>query len=254
MRIATDPDLIGFSDISPTAAPCTCAHCRAVARRPPTAGRAGGHRVADRGRLHRAVRAGCVTTTVLAGAGAVGLGFGATAANAMPAPAGPGWDGSRYWFKNSGGEWRYTSHLAVYRARTGQSSGTPATPPATPADGGVESVIAFASAQLGKPYLWGGNGPSGFDCSGLVQQAYRRAGIELPRVADDQYAAVTHIEPGRLRRGDLIFWSSNDRPSGIHHVALYLGDNRYLEAPRPGSPIRVATLSRGYYPTHFGRP
>ncbi|MFE7975725.1 C40 family peptidase [Streptomyces shenzhenensis] len=93
------------------------------------------------------------------------------------------------------------------------------------------------SPQLGKPYSWGGNGPAGYDCSGLVQQAYQRAGISLPRVAAAQSGAVTKISASSLRRGDLFFWSSSKRQSGIEHVALYLGDGRHVEAPRPGKNV-----------------
>ncbi|MDH6138139.1 MULTISPECIES: C40 family peptidase [Kitasatospora] len=67
-------------------------------------------------------------------------------------------------------------------------------------------------------------------------------------------AATTPIGSGRLRRGDLIFWSGDGRASGIHHVAIYLGNNQYVEAPRPGKQVRISTLSSGYYPTHMGRP
>ncbi|MEU3568759.1 C40 family peptidase, partial [Kitasatospora sp. NPDC036755] len=178
-----------------------------------------------------------------------------------------GWDGSKYWFKNGSGEWRWTSHYDVYASRTGQSGGGSAPAPAqpappasrpsansAPASGNMESAIGYALAQLGKPYVWGGNGPSGYDCSGLVQQAYRRAGISLPRVADDQYAATTPISAGQLRRGDLVFWSDSGRASGIHHVGIYLGGGKFVEAPRPGTTVRISTLSQGYYPTHFGRP
>ncbi|MFD5918144.1 C40 family peptidase [Kitasatospora sp. NPDC058201] len=175
-----------------------------------------------------------------------------------------GWDGSKYWFKNGSGEWRYTSHYDVYLSRTGQSGGSQAqasAPPVTrpvqdagPASGRLETAIDYALAQLGKPYVWGGNGPSGYDCSGLVQQAYRRAGISLPRVADDQYAATTPITAGQLRRGDLLFWSDSGRASGIHHVGIYLGGGKFAEAPRPGKPVRVSTITSGFYPTHFGRP
>ncbi|MFD0348290.1 C40 family peptidase [Kitasatospora aburaviensis] len=175
-----------------------------------------------------------------------------------------GWDGSKYWFKNAKGEWRYTGHYDVYLDRTGQSGGQggqsgTASAPAAPADGApssdrYETAIDYALAQLGKPYVWGGNGPSGYDCSGLVQQAYRRAGISLPRVADDQYAATTPIGAGQLRRGDLLFWSDNGRASGIHHVGIYLGGNTFVEAPRPGKTVRVSTISPGFRPTHFGRP
>ncbi|GLW68835.1 hypothetical protein Kpho02_11340 [Kitasatospora phosalacinea] len=168
-----------------------------------------------------------------------------------------GWDGKVYWFRNAAGEWRYTSHYDVYVARTGDrgapQSGQSAQS-AQPAAGGVEAAVSYALAQLGKPYVWGGNGPNGFDCSGLVQQAFRRAGIATPRVADDQYRAATPISSGQLQRGDLVFWSSNGRVSGIHHVAIYLGDGTYVEAPRPGKDVRVSRLNSGYYPDFFGRP
>ncbi|MFF0226308.1 C40 family peptidase [Streptomyces sp. NPDC004629] len=209
--------------------------------------------------------------------GVVGLSaIAAPPAQALPAPSHEGWDGSRYWFK-SDGQWRWTSHHSVYLQRThtsGSSSPSPspspspaskpaskpATKPATTGKSGttgtsaVERAVDYALAQLGKPYIWGGNGPAGYDCSGLVQQAYQRAGISLPRVAAAQYGAVTKIGAGSLRRGDLLFWSSNKRQSGIGHVAVYLGDGRYVEAPRPGRTIRVSVLSSGYYPTFFGRP
>jgi len=166
-----------------------------------------------------------------------------------------GWDGSVYWFKNASGQWRYTSHYDIYAARTGGGTPAPAPAPPTPsAAGGYESAVGYALAQLGKPYVWGGNGPNGFDCSGLVQQAYRRSGISLPRVADDQYRATTPISSGQLRRGDLLFWSGNGRASGIHHVAIYLGDGTYLEAPKPGKNVRISRLNSGYHPDFLGRP
>jgi cell wall-associated NlpC family hydrolase len=118
----------------------------------------------------------------------------------------------------------------------------------------VETAVAFALAQLGKPYVWGGNGPDGFDCSGLVQQAFRRAGVSLPRVASDQYAATTPVRANQLRRGDLLFWSSDGSTRGIHHIALYLGDGTYVEAPKAGTRIRIHKLNRGYWPTQMSRP
>ncbi|WP_326698868.1 NlpC/P60 family protein [Streptomyces sp. NBC_01754] len=178
----------------------------------------------------------------------------------LPAPSRAGWDGTRYWFE-SNGQWRWTSHQNVYLQRTGGKAGTGGTtaPQNTPAppkanSGSLEPALSYALAQLGKPYIWGGNGYLGYDCSGLVQQAYRRAGIALPRVASDQYGATTKISSSSLRRGDLIFWSSNGRRSGVHHVAIYLGSGRYVEAPRPGVNIRVSSLSNGYAPNLFGRP
>nr|WSX24441.1 C40 family peptidase [Streptomyces tubercidicus] len=170
-----------------------------------------------------------------------------------------GWDGTRYWFRSQG-QWRWTSHYDIYvqRSHTADSPSTSSEPKTAPLrtsrSSGVERAVDYALAQLGKPYIWGGNGPAGYDCSGLVQQAYQRAGIVLPRVASDQYGAVTNISQSSLRRGDLLFWSSNGRQSGVHHVAVYLGDGRYVEAPRPGKKVRISDLSRSYYPTFFGRP
>ncbi|MEV7941474.1 C40 family peptidase [Kitasatospora sp. NPDC088264] len=178
-----------------------------------------------------------------------------------------GWDGSRYWFKNSKGEWRWTTHYDVYVARTGDgspsssgSSGSSSSGSSGSAAGevagdqGVESAVQFALSQLGKPFRTAGNGPDGYDCSGLVQQAFRRGGVNLPRVANDQYAATTPISAGQLRRGDLLFWSPNGTKRGIQHVAIYLGNNQYVEAARPGTLIRISGISSGYYPSYMGRP
>lgn len=265
MRIAiapatADPALAGFDESRGTAAAiagCRCPDCASAARAATRAARAGA------GRAHRAVRSTCLATTVVAGAGVIGLTAGAGAAHAASAPVEQGWDGSKYWFRTAGGEWRYTAHYDVYLNRIGRSGSAaepagPARPaaPAAASDGAESSADAvdYALAQLGKPYVWGGNGPAGFDCSGLVQQAYRQSGIALPRVANDQYAATTPISAGELRRGDLLFWSDSGRASGIHHVGIYLGGGKFVEAPRPGRSVRISTLAGGYRPTHFGRP
>ncbi|TDT95526.1 cell wall-associated NlpC family hydrolase [Streptomyces sp. 846.5] len=171
-----------------------------------------------------------------------------------------GWDGHRYWFLRNG-EWRWTSHYDVYlRNTSGSSSPIPPTypppqspPPPVGSTASLDAAIAFAEAQLGKPYVWGGNGPDGYDCSGLVQQAFLRAGLHLPRVSVDQFRAARPIAAADLRRGDLLFWSYSGRVTGIHHVAVYLGGGRYIEAPRPGRDVRISVLSTGYYPTFFGR-
>ncbi|MFI2612189.1 C40 family peptidase [Kitasatospora sp. NPDC018619] len=255
-------------------------------------------------RLRRGIGMVAVIAT---GAGVIGLGTGVSPAAAEPAPAHAGWDGSRYWFKNSQGQWRWTSHYGVYAARTG--GGSPSAAKATRSSGGitegwdgsrywfrnskgewrwtshydvyldrtgrgsssdqagpgysddsvaedrdVETAVQFALAQLGVPFRHGGNGPDGYDCSGLVQQSFRRGGIQLPRVANDQFAATTPIRASQLRRGDLLFWAPDGTARGIQHVAIYLGDNRYVEAARPGTNVRVSGISSGYYPTFMGRP
>ncbi|GHF45029.1 C40 family peptidase [Streptomyces morookaense] len=118
---------------------------------------------------------------------------------------------------------------------------------------GLEPAVDFAMSHVGDAYALGGAGPHRWDCSGLVQQAYRRAGVRLPRTAADQYRASARITRKALRRGDLVFWSSDGRASGVHHVAVYLGGGRYIEAARPGTKVRISTFSR-YSPNLYGRP
>ncbi|MFF7729664.1 C40 family peptidase [Streptomyces sp. NPDC008001] len=125
-------------------------------------------------------------------------------------------------------------------------------PAAPPADHRLEPAIRFAMGHLGDPFVMGGDGPRRWDCSGLVQQAYRRAGVRLPRVAADQYRATKRISRRSLRRGDLVFWSGDGRASGVHHVALYLGGERYIEAPRRGLKVRISSFSH-YRPNLYGR-
>ncbi|WP_052433002.1 C40 family peptidase [Streptacidiphilus carbonis] len=193
------------------------------------------------------------------GSGSASRGTTGPATTTKPGSGGihQGWDGHRYWFRHNG-EWRWTSHYDIYlHYISGTGNPVPPKPPARPKPpagaASLAAAIAFAQAQLGKPYVWGGNGPNGYDCSGLIQQAFLRVGLRLPRLAVDQYRATRPIAATDLRAGDLLFWSSSSRVSGIHHVALYLGSGRYIEAPRPGKDVRISILSTGYYPTFFGR-
>jgi peptidoglycan DL-endopeptidase CwlO len=111
---------------------------------------------------------------------------------------------------------------------------------------GVQSAIAFAKAQLGEPYRWGGTGPTSWDCSGLTQGAWGAAGVYLPHYSVAQYYAGTPIPIGSARPGDLLFWSSNGSPSGIHHVALYLGGGDFIEAPHTGADVRYNSIYSWY--------
>ncbi|MDR2253787.1 MAG: C40 family peptidase [Bifidobacteriaceae bacterium] len=95
------------------------------------------------------------------------------------------------------------------------------------------AAVAWARQQIGKPYQWGGTGPSSFDCSGLTSQAWLNGGGKrIPRVAADQYYAATKIPYDEMRPGDLIFWGSD-----LHHVAMYSGDGMMIEAQRTGTNI-----------------
>jgi cell wall-associated NlpC family hydrolase len=110
----------------------------------------------------------------------------------------------------------------------------------TVAAGTAGSVaVDWALAQVGTPYVWGGETPGvAFDCSGLVQAAYKAAGISLPRVAQDQYDATTHLTPGDpLVPGDLVFFGGG--PGDISHVGIYIGGGDMVDAPYTGADVRV---------------
>lgn len=110
-------------------------------------------------------------------------------------------------------------------------------------------VIRFVTHQLGKAYLWGGTGPSAFDCSGLVMEAYAAAGIAIPRTSQAQWAWAPHVE--RARPGDLVFFGSS---AGPHHVGLVIGGGRMIESSHPGVAIRVANYELRSDVVGFGRP
>jgi cell wall-associated NlpC family hydrolase len=100
----------------------------------------------------------------------------------------------------------------------------------------AKRAIAFAKAQTGKPYAWGGTGPASYDCSGLVLAAYRAAGITTPRVAADQYGTGASVPLDHAQAGDLLFYASDvAKPATIYHVAMYLGAGRVLDAPYTGA-------------------
>ncbi len=111
--------------------------------------------------------------------------------------------------------------------------------------GGI--AVDWALAQVGTPYIWGGETPGvGFDCSGLVQAAYNVAGITLPRVAQDQYDATAKLGPSDpLQPGDLIFFGQG--PTDVTHVGIYVGNGQMVDAPHTGSNVRVES-----FPTTVG--
>jgi hypothetical protein len=105
-------------------------------------------------------------------------------------------------------------------------------------------AVRFAYRQRGKPYRWGGTGPRGYDCSGLVQRAWRSAGVSIPRVTYGQYRMRPHISRHRLRPGDLVFFH------GLGHVGIYVGHTRFIHSPHTGSHVKVERLG-GYYRKAF---
>ncbi|MFD4788095.1 NlpC/P60 family protein [Streptomyces sp. NPDC058459] len=95
------------------------------------------------------------------------------------------------------------------------------------------AALAAARSALGRPYVWGANGPSGFDCSGLMQWSYARAGVQLPRTSQAQRNAGHHVPLSQARPGDLVIYRSD-----ASHVAMYVGDGQVIHAPHPGAPVR----------------
>ncbi|SCE65806.1 NlpC/P60 family protein [Micromonospora viridifaciens] len=107
------------------------------------------------------------------------------------------------------------------------------------------AAVRYALAQLGDPYLWAAEGPDRFDCSGLVLASYRSAGYRgLPRVSRDQYYATRSrtVDPNALLPGDLLFWASGSSWTTIHHVAMYIGNGKMVEAPRTGDVVKISVV------------
>jgi hypothetical protein len=104
------------------------------------------------------------------------------------------------------------------------------------------AVLAYAHAQLGKPYLWGAEGPQAFDCSGLTMRAYQAAGIPIPRVAADQWRHGLPVPTGQEQPGDLAFF--NMKASGPGHVGIVLGGGQMIHAPNRRDVVRIASYQR----------
>jgi cell wall-associated NlpC family hydrolase len=139
--------------------------------------------------------------------------------------------------------------LAQLRARAaaqeagdgGVDPGLPAASAPIPAGGGgAAAVIRYARAQVGKPYVWGADGPSSFDCSGLTMMAWAQAGVSLPHSAAAQSTIGRRVSRSELQPGDLIF-----RYSPISHVALYVGNGMQIAATHTGSTVKVQDAFQG---------
>lgn len=105
--------------------------------------------------------------------------------------------------------------------------------------------LAIARGQVGAPYRYGGADPRGFDCSGLVYYAYRKAGMAIPRTTTGQYRQSRRVALSRLRPGDLLFFTiSRNKPS---HVGIYAGNGSFIHAPSSGKSVGYASLNDDYW-------
>ncbi len=108
--------------------------------------------------------------------------------------------------------------------------------------GTAGKIIAYAEAQLGKPYQYGSTGPDAFDCSGLAMMAYRAAGVYIPRTSQEQWQSGTRIPPSAAQPGDLVFFAGSDgTPQAPGHVGIVTGNGKMIEAYATGYPIRIST-------------
>jgi cell wall-associated NlpC family hydrolase len=118
----------------------------------------------------------------------------------------------------------------------------PSLPGSTAVAGTPQAVaVNWALAQLGRPYLWGATGPDAFDCSGLVMQAWAQAGVTIPRTSQDQWADLPHVPLDQIQAGDLVIYYHD-----ASHVAMYIGDGKVVQAPRPGAVVDVAPIDQAY--------
>jgi peptidoglycan DL-endopeptidase CwlO len=137
---------------------------------------------------------------------------------------------------------------AANNASGGQTGGqTPVSFPKVAASGGAAKAVAYAKAQVGKPYAYGAAGPNSFDCSGLTMMAWAQAGVSLPHSSSAQYGATRRISSSELQPGDLIFYYTP-----ISHVAIYVGGGMQVAATHTGDYVRLQALHSGI--TGYGRP
>lgn len=117
-------------------------------------------------------------------------------------------------------------------------------PPAVPPSDVAGRAVNYALGEIGKPYVWGAEGPHSYDCSGLMMRAYEAAGVTLPRTSRQQYWAGTQLAVREAQPGDLLFWGyDTSDPDSIHHVAMYLGNGQMVEAANPSVPLRQRAVS-----------
>jgi cell wall-associated NlpC family hydrolase len=128
--------------------------------------------------------------------------------------------------------------------------------PPAPVAGAVNGAIAFAEAQLGKPYQFGGAGPNSWDCSGLTMMSYRAVGVYVgAHLVSSQYNTMAAegrlVNLSQIQAGDLLFYADS---GGFYHETLYIGGGKMIEAPRPGVAVRITSIRYGDLKPYAGRP
>lgn len=185
------------------------------------------------------IRAGAASALTLAAVGSTLTGLSTPASAETPPP--PGTQASRITPKASG------SHRATSAAQRPQIGYAGARWSVRAKSRAGIIALRVAASKAGSPYLWGAEGPHRFDCSGLTQYAFKRAGKRLPRTAAAQYNSTRHIPASQRRPGDLVFFGKRSR---IYHVGIYAGHGKIWHSPRPG---RVVRLEKIWTSVRYGR-
>ncbi len=107
-------------------------------------------------------------------------------------------------------------------------------------------IVKTAYQYIGTPYVWGGNTPAGIDCSGLTRAVYRLNGLSIPRVSRDQFKAGRFVYKKHLQKGDLVFFATAGGKK-VSHVGVYVGNGKFIHAPRKGTTVRTDSLSNKYW-------
>lgn len=114
-----------------------------------------------------------------------------------------------------------------------------------------QDIVDYLLQYKGVPYVWGGNTPDGFDCSGLMVWGFKKFGIELPRVTYDQIGQGDKVGAKGLRVGDLVFFETDSGKAGPDHVGIYMGNGKMFHTPRPGKSAEITDMTSGYYMDRF---
>lgn len=109
------------------------------------------------------------------------------------------------------------------------------------------AAVTYAMSQLGKPYVWGAEGPDAFDCSGLMYWAYGKAGVSMMRTSQTQFTSQPHVNSkSQLKPGDLVYFNTLPGP-GPTHVGMYIGNGKFVQAPNKNDVVKVSSLNEPYY-------